>query len=85
MVSVSAGIFFQGIAWIGGGLLIVYGCHRLRTSDRYVTWTINNIVPQPRSDLDRRRTAAVLRSTLALGMGFGTLIALIGVVIFVEA
>ncbi len=78
-MSVSVGTFFEGIALTGTGLLIVYGCHRCRTSDRCITWTINNLIPRLRSDHEPQRTAAVLRLILVLFMGFGALCFLFGV------
>lgn len=82
-MSVSAGIFFQGMAWIGAGLLVIYGCHRLRTSERYITRTANSICPRSYSDCQRHRAAAWLRFALALGMG--ALYFFFGVAILVRA
>ncbi len=84
-MSVSAGIFFQGIAWIGAGLLVIYLCHRLRTSERYITSTANSICPRSNSDRQRQRAGAWLRFALALGMGVGILYVFFGVAILVKA
>lgn len=78
-MSVYVGIIFQGIATIIAGLLIIYGCHRLRTCDRYITFTTSRICPRSYSDRQRQRSDWWLRFALALGMGMGALYVFFGV------
>jgi uncharacterized membrane protein len=78
MVSMSSGVI-GGMVNITAGIAMFFACVTARRRNIYVDKTTNVLIRWRLSDVDRKQTFKRVRWMLGVGMGFGLLVAALGV------
>jgi hypothetical protein len=78
VVAVSLSTFGVGVATTALGVTVVVVCRAAR-SGAYVTKRTEVVMRRRGSEGDRERIARIIRASLAAGMAFGGLVAVLGI------